>query len=79
MYAFHYPFAMATQQTDDDGRINTEPDETRALTTTLVRETVDGTHGDELMNFDAFLATRSEAADALRQVVETVATDEVTA
>jgi len=68
-----------TQQTDDDGRINTDRDETRALTSTLVRETVDGTHGDELMNFDAFLATRSEAADALRQVVEMVAADEVTA
>jgi hypothetical protein len=68
-----------TQETDDDGRINTEADETRRLTATLVRETVDGTHGDELMNFDAFLATRSEAADALRHVVETVAGDEVTA
>jgi len=68
-----------TQQTDDDGRINTDRDETRALTSTLVRETVDGTHGDELMNFDAYLATRSEAADALRQAVETVADEEVTA
>jgi len=70
---------MTTTQKADDGRTDIDQLETRALTTTLVRETVDGTHGDELMNFDEFLATRSEAADALRHAVETVADEEVTA
>jgi hypothetical protein len=50
--------------------IDLQPDTVRRTVDDLVRETVGGTHDDELLNFDAFCGVRAEAADAVRAVVE---------